>query len=453
MELDPKQSTNATAGRASSLAEVRVTPADWQRACLSELALQFFSGGTPSTKVASFWNGSIPWTTSAYIDRLYIRDGVKRITSEGLASSSSKIVPAGNLLIGTRVGVGKVAINTVDLAISQDLTGMVLDRFRVTPEFVAYSLMTDQAQDWFRTSTRGTTIKGVPRDDLLRLNIAVPPLPEQRAIAQILRTVQRAREATEAVIAATRELKKSLMRHLFTYGPVPVDQADQVSLKETEIGPVPEHWRVVTLNEISSGALRNGIFIKRPKWGSGLRYLNVADTYKSAVADVTQLTRIDVTPVPPLVFRVRNGEIVFVRSSLKREGVAMACTVPVFNEPILFDCHLIKVPIDTKAAAPRYVVEYCRSSLGHPRLIALSKSTTMTTIPQSNLGGFAMPLPLLAEQVGIANTLEALDRKLDVETQRRTALDALFKSLLEHLMTGRVRVSDAELQEAAEVVG
>jgi len=131
----------------------------------------------------------------------------------------------------------------------------------------------------------------------------------------------------------------------------------------------------------------------------------------------------------------------------------MACTVPVFNEPILFDCHLIKVPIDTKAAAPRYVVEYCRSSLGHPRLIALSKSTTMTTIPQSNLGGFAMPLPLLAEQVGIANTLEALDRKLDAETQRRTALDALFKSLLEHLMTGRVRVSDAELQEAAEVVG
>jgi type I restriction enzyme, S subunit len=58
-------------------------------------------------------------------------------------------------------------------------------------------------------------------------------------------------EAQDKIITAARELKKSPMRHLFIYGPVPLDQADQVPLKETEIGPVPEHWEVVQLGEVA----------------------------------------------------------------------------------------------------------------------------------------------------------------------------------------------------------
>ncbi|HDI52036.1 MAG TPA: restriction endonuclease subunit S, partial [Bacteroidetes bacterium] len=85
-----------------------------------------------------------------------------------------------------------------------------------------------------------TTLPSLQKPDLENYLIPLPPLSEQHRIAAVLSAVQDANYKTGAVIAAAKSLKKSLMRHLFTYGPVPAGAAESVPLAETEIGLVPE---------------------------------------------------------------------------------------------------------------------------------------------------------------------------------------------------------------------
>ena len=88
-----------------------------------------------------------------------------------------------------------------------------------------------------------TTIPNLSRSKLAELPIALPPLSEQKKIAHILSTVQRAIKAQERIIQTTTELKKALMHKLFTEGLRKEPQ------KQTEIGPVPESWGVATIEE------------------------------------------------------------------------------------------------------------------------------------------------------------------------------------------------------------
>jgi type I restriction enzyme S subunit len=115
---------------------------------------------------------------------------------------------------------------------------------RIDSEFLYYLCWTKYIFSAAKELVSGSTPSRQQVDvrSFLLLPIPLPPLPEQRAIAHVLKTVQRAKQATEKVIAAAQQLKQSLMRHLFTYGPVPFHEADQVELQETEIGPVPEGW-------------------------------------------------------------------------------------------------------------------------------------------------------------------------------------------------------------------
>ncbi len=189
-------------------------PETWEVVRLKELTLKMFGGGTPSTNKKEYWDGDIPWITSAHIDGMYIQDGQRYISQEGVEHSSTSIVPAGNIIVATRVGIGKVAIAKIDVAISQDLTGMIVNRDRAIPEFLYWLLSFNHFG--LKRFAQGSTIKGVLRSTIANMHLPLPPLPEQRKIAEILMTVDRKLELLRREKEHLQRLKRGLMDDLLT---------------------------------------------------------------------------------------------------------------------------------------------------------------------------------------------------------------------------------------------
>ncbi len=191
-------------------------PKDWEIVKLKDVVKAFISGGTPSTKNPEYWDGDIPWITSAYISGYYITSGEKYITRKGLENSSTNIVPKDNIIIATRVGLGKAAINLIDIAINQDLTGLIIDKGTIEPEFLVRYLTSNLIISRIISSARGTTIKGITRKFLENLPIVKPPLEEQKQIAKILKTIDKAIELKKKKEEKLERMKKAVMDKLLT---------------------------------------------------------------------------------------------------------------------------------------------------------------------------------------------------------------------------------------------
>jgi type I restriction enzyme S subunit len=120
---------------------------------------------------------------------------------------------------------------------------------RALPESLVNVLHTREFIDHAIRTTHGVNHPRTSWSSLRQFSLVLPPLVEQRRIARVLSTIQRAIEAQDKVMAAARELKRWLTKHLFAYGPVSITEASRVPLKETEMGFVPENWQLKELGE------------------------------------------------------------------------------------------------------------------------------------------------------------------------------------------------------------
>ena len=166
------------------------------------------SGGTPSTKVSEYWNGDIPWITSADIHNLKDIRPRRCINLKAIQNSATNLVPDGSLIVVTRVGLGKIALTKIPICFSQDSQALIGDQSLISPDYSLYYL--SQAVQIFKYRHRGTTIAGVTKKQLSELVFPLSPLPEQH---RIVTKIEELFTQLDAGVGALTNTKAQLKRY------------------------------------------------------------------------------------------------------------------------------------------------------------------------------------------------------------------------------------------------
>jgi len=320
------------------------------------------------------------------------------------------------------------------------------DQNVIDSRLLFYYFLYPPARRELAAKMEGTTGRQrLPKHVVRNMILPLPPLPEQRAIVGVLSTIQEAIETQDKIIAAARELKKSLMRHLFTYGPVSVSEAEKVPLKETEIGPLPEHWEIKRISEVcqvkgstislpelieqdtkdNTHAVVHGIKVSDMTLRGNEREISKANIEARLPEQLAKKVSV---PANSVIFPKRGAAIATNKKRLTTTWTAL-------------DPNLIAV-VPIKEVGSKYLFYWFLT-------IDISKLQSPGPTPQLNrkdVDPVLLPLPPQTEQQEIVRMVSAVDNKIESEENRKAALQTLFKTMLHLLMTGKVRVKEMEAQ-------
>lgn len=205
--------------------EIGEIPEEWEVKTIGELAEKIIGGGTPPREIQDYYKGKIPWATVKDITYHILDTTEEYISDKAVENSSTNVIPAGNVIIATRIGLGKVFMNTVDMAINQDLKGIIPKKELIEAEYLLWYLLSKTEK--IESMGTGTTVKGIRLEQLKGIFIPIPQKNEQKKIVSILNKLEGKIANERKKHITLLSLKKGLMHVLLT-GKVRVKVDDKV---------------------------------------------------------------------------------------------------------------------------------------------------------------------------------------------------------------------------------
>lgn len=412
--------------------EVGVIPDDWDCLRICDLA-RLESGHTPKRTVSAYWNGTIPWVSLHDTDSLgqnYIYETAMSVTQQGIDNSSARLLPCGTVVFSRTATVGKATILGREMATSQDFANYVCGP-RLYNLFVVY-LFRGMARRWERLMA-GSTHQTIYMPTFEKLQIPVPPLFEQKAIATALADIDRLLDELNQLIAKKRDLKLAAMQQLLT--------------GTTRLPGFRGEWQVQTLKQVAE--ITTGINKPLSQMGYGALYVTVQDLYDGTSIQTSGLSRIRVSPTEITMKALVAGDIVFGKSSVKRDGIGYPSRFVGCGEPVVFSGFTYRARARRGSCDATYLFYALRSEMTRRWLIDNSQASALTNINQTIAD--AIPIkapPTVREQTAIAAVLSDIDAELAALEARRQKTQDLKQAMMQELLIGKTRLVRPETAHA-----
>ena len=205
------------------------------------------SGGTPSTSKNEYWYGDIGWITpkdlSSYED-IYISQGERNITEEGLNNSSAKLVPKNTVLMTSRAPIGYIAIADNELSTNQGFKSLICDENICHYKYFYYWLKLNIK--YIINNSSGSTFNEISGGTFKNLEISLPSINEQKAISSVLWTIDEKISVLKKININLFTIVSSLQTEwMVNFTPFKSEQ-----FKSSAFGLIPENWNVGKLSDI-----------------------------------------------------------------------------------------------------------------------------------------------------------------------------------------------------------
>jgi type I restriction enzyme S subunit len=383
---------------------------EWENKKLGKLG-NFIGGGTPSTTNEDFWKGNIPWISSSdiYENDLHNINIYRYLNDLAIKESATKIIPKNSILLVSRVGVGKLAINKVELCTSQDFSNFL--PLNDDSYFIGYYLLANK--QLLVSFSQGTSIKGFTTNDIKDLKIAIPTLPEQQKIASFLSAVDEKIQQLTRKATLLEQYKKGVMQKLFS---------GKLRFKDENGKDYPD-WEEKKLGEVceivGGGTPDTNI---SEYWGGEIQWFTPteikSDFVSNSIRTITELglqkSSAKKLPIGTILLTTRAtiGEVSIAREECSTNQGFQSLIVRKENSNI-------------------FIFNWIKKN--KHELISRANGSTFPEISKSAIEKILLIIPCLLEQQKIANFLSGIDSKIEKVNQQLAQTQTFKKGLLQQL--------------------